>query len=238
MVQVYLLDIEGTTTPLSFVQEKLYDYARTRLDSYLAAHWNETRISRVIGDLRREHEADENEAPPWRDSDDAHLRAAAVRYLEWLMDLDRKSPALKVIQAWIWDAGYDAGDLRGQVWDDVPAALQRWTTTGRRVAIYSSGAELAQRRLFQSTIYGDLTPMITGFFDTSMGPKRSSESYRRIADQLGTEPAAIMFVSDVVAELSAAREARMHVTLAVRPGNAPQEGVEEFRVVRSFDELD
>ena len=233
----YLLDIEGTTTPVSFVHDDLYAYARARLDSYLRAHWDDADVSRVVSDLEREHRADVNDAPPWRDSDPAHLCASAVSYLEWLMDRDRKSPALKTIQGWIWDAGYDASELRGQVWPDVPEAFQRWTAGGRRVAIYSSGSELAQRRLFQSTIYGDLTPMITAFFDTSMGPKRSSESYRRIAEQLGGNPRRIVFVSDVAAELVAARDAGMYVVLAVRPGNAPQEGMEQCRTSTSFDDL-
>ncbi len=233
----FLLDIEGTTTPISFVQDELYAYARARLDSYLRAHWDDADVASVVSDLAREHRADAHEAPPWRDSDSAHLRESAVSYLEWLMDRDRKSPALKTIQGWIWDAGYDASELRGQVWPDVPEALRRWTAAGRRVAIYSSGSELAQRRLFESTIYGDLTPMISAFFDTSMGPKRSPDSYRRIAEQLGGAPRRIVFISDVTAELTAAREAGMQVILAVRPGNTPQEGMEQFRSVTSFDEL-
>jgi enolase-phosphatase E1 len=234
---VYLLDIEGTTTPITFVHDELYAYARARLSSYLEAHWQEPRVECVVSDLAREHQADANDAPPWRASDPAHLRASAVSYLEWLMDRDRKSPALKTIQGWIWDAGYDASELRGQVWPDVPAAFKRWTARGRRVAIYSSGSELAQRRLFQSTPDGDLTAMISAFFDTTMGPKRAAESYRRIAEQLGTPPANVLFVSDVVPELVAAREAGMQVALSERPGNPLQEGVEGYKRIKSFDEI-
>jgi enolase-phosphatase E1 len=234
---VYLLDIEGTTTPITFVHDELYAYARERLGSYLEAHWQEPRVDRVVSDLAREHQADANDAPPWRASDAAHARASAVSYLEWLMDRDRKSPALKTIQGWIWDAGYDASELRGQVFPDVPVAFKRWTARGRRVAIYSSGSELAQRRLFQSTPDGDLTPMISAFFDTSIGSKRAAESYRRIAEQLGTPPESVLFVSDVVPELVAAREAGMQVLLSERPGNPTQEGVEGYTRIKSFDEI-
>ena len=153
------------------------------------------------------------------------------------MDRDRKSPGLKLLQGLIWEAGYRAGELRGQVYPDVPPAIRRWRAAGLRVAIYSSGSELAQRRLFESTEHGDLTPLLSGFFDTGVGAKVASDSYARIAAALDVPPAAILFVSDVTRELTAAREAGLQVVLSIRPGNSAQPGSEAFERIESFDEL-
>jgi enolase-phosphatase E1 len=104
------------------------------------------------------------------------------------MDRDRKSPGLKELQGLIWEDGYRAGQLRGVVWQDVPDAMRRWRSAGLRIAIYSSGSELAQRRLFESTAQGDLTPMIAAFFDTRMGGKLAPDSYERISRALEANP--------------------------------------------------
>ena len=141
-------------------------------------------------------------------------------YLTWLMDRDRKSPGLKELQGQIWEAGYQAGVLHGQVFPDVPAAIRRWRALGLAVAIYSSGSVLAQRRLFESTREGDLTPLFSGFFDTAVGAKVSAGSYTTIAARLNCAPRQVLFISDVTAELRAARDAGMQVLLSIRLGTA------------------
>src|SRR5262249_24778172 len=146
---------------------------------------------------------------------------AAARYLEWLMDRDRKSPGLKRLQGDIWRAGYRDGTLKGEVFPDVPAALKRWKAAGLVVAIYSSGSVAAQKMLFGTTADGDLTSLLAGFFDTAVGPKMATDSYCRIASMMGLETARILFLSDAPAELEAARVAGCQTLLTVRPGNAP-----------------
>ena len=188
-IRVVLLDIEGTTTPISFVHDVLFPYARARI------------------------------GPEWHAA----------------MDRDEKSSELKRLQGLIWEQGYRAGELHGEVFADVAPAIRRWRAAGLRVAIYSSGSELAQRLLFGSTPDGDLTPLIDGFFDTSVGPKKVPASYAEIARRLGCAPREILFVSDVTAELAAAREAGCQVVLSVRPGNAAAD--EPFEAVTSFDHL-
>jgi 2,3-diketo-5-methylthio-1-phosphopentane phosphatase len=153
------------------------------------------------------------------------------------MDRDRKSPALKELQGLIWEQGYRAGLLRGVVYDDVPEALTRWREGGRDIAIYSSGSELAQRRLFESTAIGDLTPVLSHFFDTRVGAKTDADSYREIARALGQPTQSILFVSDAVAELIAARQAGCHVVLSVRPGNTPQPDGGQFERIHTFAEI-
>ena len=54
------------------------------------------------------------------------------------MDQDRKATGLKALQGKIWDAGYAAGELKGEVYPDVKPAFERWQAAGLRIAIFSS----------------------------------------------------------------------------------------------------
>lgn len=225
-----LLDIEGTTTPVSFVYETLFPYARAHLRDYLAAHWDDEGVVSDIARLRSEHESDRVAGfnpPHWKGDPDS-----AVAYLAWLMDEDRKSTGLKAIQGRIWEEGYRSGRLHGIVYDDVPHAFERWRDEGLVLAIFSSGSVLAQRLIFAHTNHGDLTPYLSAYFDTTTGPKREAVSYRRIAEALGLETSEVLFYSDVAAELDAAREAGMQTALCVRDGEAPGEA--GHRVVRTL----
>jgi enolase-phosphatase E1 len=238
-VRVILLDIEGTTTQIAFVHQHLFSHARAHVDQYLLDHFDTPVVQDVIRRLAAEHHADQSagDLPPWRDSTPGELRASVAAYVRWLMDRDRKSPGLKLLQGVIWENGYRAGELHGEVFDDVPRAVERWRSAGIDVAIYSSGSELAQRLLFASTRYGDFTPQMAGFFDTGVGAKTAAESYRRIAKALGRLTSEVLFVSDVTAELAAAAEAGCLVRLCMRPGNIPQPDAARHDQIRSFDEL-
>ena len=168
--------------------------------------------------------------PDWGDSS-----PAVATYARWLMDQDRKATALKSLQGKVWADGYRSGELKGQVYEDVPRALARWTKAGRVVAIFSSGSVLAQKLIFAHTDFGDLTPYLSAYFDTTTGPKRQAESYKRIAAALHCAPGAILFVSDVVAELEAAREAGLETALAVRSDTLPTS--RDHRPITTFDRL-
>jgi enolase-phosphatase E1 len=152
------------------------------------------------------------------------------------MDLDRKSTALKALQGRVWQQGFEKGELRGEVYPDVPPALARWRAQGRTVAIFSSGSVLAQKQLFSRSIAGDLTPHLCAHFDTTTGPKRASASYAKIARELDVKPRAVLFLSDVAAELDAAREAGLATALCERPGSVPTGDAGHTRI-RSFDEV-
>ena len=224
-----LLDIEGTTTPIAFVTKTLFPYARTHLSTYLREQERSPECAQVIGRLHAEYEHDReagDEVPPWSPLD----------YAGWLMDRDRKSPALKDLQGRVWEEGYRSGTLVGQVFDEVPAALARWRAEGTPVGIFSSGSVLAQQWLFRRSTAGDLTPMLRYYFDTEIGAKQDPASYTRIADSVGLAPQEILFVSDVLGELNAARDAGLRTVMSVRPGNPPQPE-HDHRVVTTFDEL-
>jgi enolase-phosphatase E1 len=238
-VAVVLLDIEGTTTPISFVHDVLFPYARARLEQFLGDPAHASDVDAVYDRFIKEHAQDATRAelpPRLVPRNNPEWLKSAVGYAEWLMDRDRKSPGLKMLQGLIWEHGYQARELRGVVFPDVAPAIRRWHAAGIRTAIYSSGSELAQRRLFESTVDGNLVPYLSGFFDTAVGPKTSADSYRAIATALNAQPSAMLFVSDVTRELEAARAAGMQPVLSVRPGNAPQE-TNDFEAITSFDSL-
>jgi enolase-phosphatase E1 len=226
-VRAYLLDIEGTTTPVTFVYDLLFPYAREHVAGFLERHGAEDAVRADLARLQEEQAADvaQGLAPP----------EGPVAYVHWLMDRDRKSTGLKSLQGKIWEEGYRSGALRGDVYPDVPTAFERWHGQGCEIAIFSSGSVLAQRLLFGSTRAGDLTPFIRGFFDTTTGPKAVEASYRSIAKALGLAPADVLFVSDTVAELDAARDAGMRTALCVR--DAGPQSQPAHPVVHSFDEI-
>jgi len=206
-IRAILLDIEGTTTPIEFVHQVLFPYARARVHDYLEQG--------DIALLAAEYSAEPRSAdlPAWNPE----------AYVYWLMDRDRKSTALKALQGRIWEAGYRAGDLKGkgEVYPDVRPALERWHAAGKTIAIFSSGSVQAQRDLFANTTAGDLAAFLSAYFDTTTGPKREAISYRKIATALGRSPRDILFVSDVVAELDAARAAEMRTALCLRERESP-----------------
>jgi len=236
---VILLDIEGTTTPLAFVTEVLFPYARTRLHSHLVAHANAPEYASIVAGLRDEHAAAMRAGetvPLWTDDPSRHLDAI-MNFVEWLMDRDRKSTALKELQGRIWEDGYRRGELVGQVFPDVLPALQRWHQQGVSIGIFSSGSVLAQQLLFRHSTAGDLTRFIRSYFDTHVGPKADPASYSRIADSTGTAAGRFLFLSDAIKELDAARAGGMQVRLVVRPGNAPVPAGHGYRTIHSLNEV-
>jgi enolase-phosphatase E1 len=228
-IATVLLDIEGTTTPIAFVHDVLFPYARARVASFLESHASDDDVRKILEDLRTEQRsADVN--------NDELREATVVGYVHALMDRDRKSGPLKALQGRIWEQGYRDGTLKGDVYPDVPAAFARWTAEGVRIGIFSSGSVLAQQLLFANSTAGDLSRFLSGHFDTGVGAKGEVGSYRRIVETLGVAAARILFVSDVVKELDAAREAGLRTLLCVRPpASAPASST--YDLVESFDTI-
>jgi enolase-phosphatase E1 len=239
-IRAVLLDIEGTTTPIRFVYEVLFPYARRRLRRHVEQHAASAGHASIYDRLRDEHASDRaagEAVPPWIDQPPAARAGSILAYLEWLMDHDRKSTALKSLQGLIWEEGYRGGDLVGEVFADVPAALARWRAQRIDAGIFSSGSVLAQQLLFRHSSAGDLTSLLRWHFDTTTGPKTDPESYRRIAAATRIPVASVLFVSDVAAELDAARTAGMQTRLSIRPGNRPPPPGHGHPEIRTFDEL-
>ena len=237
MIRAILLDVEGTTTPIAFVHEVLFSYARDHAKEFLVTNAGADEVRADIARLREEHATDvsNGEQPPPL-NDDA-LIDSLVAYVEWLIARDRKSTGLKSLQGKIWKQGYTDRSLKSQVYADVAPAFARWRALGWSINIFSSGSVLAQQLLFAHTEAGDLTKFIDHYFDTNVGKKGEADSYRRIAEALSLRADEILFVSDVVAELDAASEAGMETLLSIRAGNQPQQQAEKYRAIHSFESV-
>jgi len=241
--KLYLLDVEGTIAPLSLTSEVLFPYARARFSEFLNKHSQDEGVRADLALLAEENSREidpdsPNFCHPERTErvEGSAVHDAALGYLLWLMGRDRKSTALKSLQGKIWKAGFQSGELKSTLFDDVPEALRRWSVKGR-AAIYSSGSVEAQKLFFCYSSHGDLTALISGYFDTRTGPKMESASYRAIADAMHVGPGEVLFFSDAVRELDAAREAGCGTRLVVREGNAPVDNAHGHRVVQSFQDL-
>jgi enolase-phosphatase E1 len=235
-----LLDIEGTTTPIAFVHDVLFSYARSRVKGYLTEHFGSAELVSDLARLREDYAADveRNLQPPTLI--DGARRAeidSMADYIHWLIDRDRKSTGLKLLQGKIWREGYLDGSLKAELFIDVAPALHRWRRVGLKISIFSSGSILAQQLLFAHTDAGDLTPFIDNYFDTTSGSKTARESYQNIALALNLSPREILFVSDSLSELDAAGAASMQTLLCIRPGNQPQSPAGRHQVVTSLEEI-
>lgn len=235
-IHAILLDIEGTTTPVDFVYRTLFPYARQKFEDFLRRHRHDPGVRQDLEWLRKQYRADEAqgmELPPWRENS---LIESVAAYGRWLMDRDSKVYGLKLVQGKIWEEGYRTGELRGEVYADIPLALARWSQQGRAIAIYSSGSIQAQKLLFGSTTHGDLTPFLRAHFDTGTGVKTDAASYKKIAEALALPSPGIVFLSDMARELDAARNAGMATVLCVRSENA-QPPAATHPSIHSFDEV-
>jgi len=235
-----LLDIEGTTTPISFVHEVLFSYAREHVRDYLATHFAEPEVKTDVAGLRDEHAIDIERGlrpPPLIDDTLDSAINSLTEYVHWLIDRDRKSGPLKSLQGRIWKGGYLDGSLKAQVYADVAPALSRWQQAGLTINIFSSGSKLAQQLLFSHTERGDLTEFIDNYFDTTIGPKMDGSSYQRIASALVMPESEILFVSDSLPELDAAREAGMQTAWCVRSQDENEKSASNHQVVRTFDDI-
>ena len=213
--------------------------ARTK--DFITRHKANEEVRAAIEDLFDAHSQDQNaeDLPPLRHSSnlDEKQIEAITSYCHWLMDRDSKLTPLKTLQGMIWEEGYRSGELKSIVFPDVAPNLRRWREQGKEVCIYSSGSVLAQKLLFEHTEQGDLTSFIHDFFDTTVGRKTEQESYMRIADSLRRKPSEILFISDAIAELDAARGAGFQTLLCVRPGNSPLPGPSAHDTIHTFDEV-
>lgn len=238
-VGVLLLDIEGTTTPVDFVYQVLFPFASRHLDSFLRENFRDPEVCTLIAALKSQQESDlarELDPPEFSGGSEESEIRSVVAYAQWLIARDSKLGPLKILQGKIWQAGYESGTLRGQVYPDVPRAFERWRRQGRRICIYSSGSVLAQKLLFRTTPAGDLTALLEAFFDTRIGLKTDIESYKKIAASLGCPTKAVLFLSDANGELDAAHAAGMRTSLCVRSG---QEEVPASHTptIHTFDEV-
>lgn len=207
MIKAIVTDIEGTTSSIDFVHQSLFPYARAHMRTFLRAQAGDDRVQQLLADIEREvHET-------------LSLDQAADVLDQWMAE-DRKLTPLKALQGMVWKQGYEAGELKGHVYADTPEVLRQWQAAGKKLYVYSSGSVEAQQLIFGYSDHGDLTPLFSGYFDTRIGAKREPQAYRRILEELGLPAEEVLFLSDIGAELDAAREAGMHTCQLLRDDKA------------------
>ncbi len=223
MIRAILTDIEGTTSSIAFVKDVLFPYARQRLASFIQAHRDEAGVATALADVSQ------------MVGRTLTVEEATRELLDWI-DQDRKATPLKALQGMIWEAGYRQGDFHGHLYEDAARQLRAWKSAGLDLYIFSSGSVQAQKLLFAHTTFGDLTPLFSGYFDTRIGAKQEPAAYRTIAEQIGLRPGDILFLSDVGAELDAARAAGLATVQLVRPPDPPPQAAHPIAV--NFDQID
>ncbi|MGE0200093.1 MAG: acireductone synthase [Candidatus Melainabacteria bacterium] len=211
-VSVVLMDVEGTTTAIDFVHDTLFPYAAQHLGRYLNDQADVAEVQACMRDVQSLVRQEEDRTV-------SHEEVPGI--LQAWIRADRKATPLKTLQGLIWQDGYTRGDFTGHVYGDVKPAFERWRRQGLLLAIYSSGSVAAQQLLFRYSDVGDLTPFLSAHFDTRVGAKGETQSYTDIAGTLAVQPEAVLFLSDMPAELLAARAAGMQVCQLQRSENSP-----------------
>lgn len=199
-----LLDIEGTISPVSFVRDTLFPYSKARLKGYVAANRNDPLVQDILADATAL----------------ASGTDAVSALIDW-HERDIKAPPLKKLQGLIWEDGYRSGVLRSALFPGVLPALEQWKASGLPLYVYSSGSVHAQHLFFEFNREGDLRPLLSGYFDTEIGPKTAALSYLRIAEEIRKAPRDILFLSDNAEELAAARSAGLEVIQIVKDSTPP-----------------
>lgn len=205
-IKAILTDIEGTTSAVSFVFDVLFPYAAQHLPQFIRQHAQLPEVAAQLDAARQD-----SQEPA------ADVERVIEILLSWLAE-DRKATPLKALQGMVWKQGYEAAQLKGHVYPDAVAALTRWHEQGYELCVYSSGSIQAQKLIFGCSDAGDLSGLFSGYFDTTSGHKRETQSYVRIAQAMGHAAEHILFLSDIVEELDAARAAGMFTCGLVRSG--------------------
>ncbi len=220
-----LMDIEGTTTSISFVHDILFPYSKERIPAFINSHQNDPEILTIFEEVKLTVNNEQNHLP--------NNQQIINQLIEWI-NVDRKHPALKKLQGLIWNEGYTSGEIKGHVYQEVPAVLEKWKNKNITLGIYSSGSIKAQKDLFGFSLFGNLNKFISNNFDTTIGHKREIASYQKISQQLSIPSKDILFLSDISEELDAAKTAGFQTVQLVRIGTVPNTGHAQ---VKSFDEI-
>jgi len=234
--KVVLLDIEGTTSAIDFVHTTMFDYARNNLEDFLVSSFETKETIETLEVFAQDEKQPSLAAFLVGTSSKAEKIDRIVNLASQRMKEDSKATGLKALQGMVWRKGFNNGELKGHIYNDVPDAFNRWKKSGNTIAIYSSGSILAQKIYFANTIFGNLGTLISNHFDTTSGPKRISSSYENITNILNAKAGDILFLSDVTEELDAAKTAGMGTGLLIRPGNKPA-GNNEHIAYHDFNTL-
>lgn len=224
MVKAVLTDIEGTTTPISFVKDVLFPYSYEKIQDFVLKNKDNPQILKILEEVKK------------IEGKDLSLEEIIDTLKKWIEE-DRKITPLKEIQGIIWEEGYKSGKLQGFVYPDAYEKLKEWFESGMKIYVYSSGSVKAQKLLFSNTNFGDLNYLFSGYFDTNIGNKKDPTSYKKIAQSIGLNPDEILFLSDNPDEITAAAHSGMKVVRLVRPKDADYIKEFPYPQVESFKQI-
>ena len=228
-VDTVICDIEGTTSSISFVHKVLFPLSLENLHGYLIKNADNDELRKVLTAMWQQ-------LFPERAVGADLLPVLEQKLREYILG-DVKDTTLKWVQGKIWKIAFESNAVRGHVYPDVPEFFKRWDAEGKKLYIYSSGSIEVQQLMFRYSEYGDLTPQLSGYFDTTTGPKRESGSYRAIVNAIDIDPSSALFLSDIVAELQAAEFAGMQTCLLLREGAVADSSYSGKRA-STFEEVD
>ena len=222
MISHILLDIEGTTCPVSFVSDVLFPYATHNIKRFAEQHHNRQDIKAIFNQARHELTNDSSlsaaEQNQWL-GDNATDWRGICNYLIHLISIDRKSTALKDLQGKIWRQGYEEGEIKSHLYPEAGQCFHEWRSQRKALAVYSSGSIEAQKLLYQHTKSGDLRQLFMHWFDTHTGPKKEAQSYSLICTSMNVAPESVLFISDSGSECDAAGQAGLKTLFSLREGN-------------------
>jgi len=228
LISRIVTDIEGTTSSISFVKEVLFPYAAENLSAYVREHRTERPVREQLN------------ATAELSGVASHDTETLIRQLLAWIESDTKATPLKTLQGMIWQKGYKSGDYKAHVYADVVQKLTEWHEKKIALYVYSSGSVKAQQLFFQYSLYGDMRPLFSGYFDTATGAKQDESSYRAITSEIGCTAGELLFLSDIQTELDAAKAAGLHTCWLMRPEDVtvdPDQINSPHAVARSFDDI-
>ncbi len=222
-------DIEGTTSDIAFVKDTLFPYAAAALPDFVRQQAKDESVQPLIA-----------EAAALAGLEAKDLEAVIAQFLAWI-ETDQKITPLKTLQGLVWETGYRSGVLQAHVYPDAFEALKAWHTAGIPLYVYSSGSIKAQQLFFEHSVFGDLRYLFADYFDTTTGPKMEASAYEKIASEIGHAPDTILFLSDQLSELDAARTAGLETCWVQRnktvKGSEKDKPSPNYPCVRSFSEI-
>lgn len=232
-----LLDIEGTTSSISFVHDVMFPFALDNLEEFLTENFEREDVRAACDQVAKDTGA--NSLVSWAGTSPSQQQEKVLKEVRQLMANDVKATGLKALQGLIWAGGFKSGEMKAHVYSDVIPAIQKWKEHDIDVRIFSSGSVAAQKLFFGHLDgHGDCLELFTGHYDTNIGGKKEADSYQKIAADWGISAASILFMSDIPAELTAAKSAGLQACLSIRPGNHPvEEKLEGVETIESFEQI-
>jgi enolase-phosphatase E1 len=223
VIKAIVTDIEGTTSAIDFVHQVLFPYSTKALPDYVRQHAQQAEIAAIIAQVKAEIK-----------QADADLEVVIATLLDWIAT-DQKITPLKTLQGFIWETGFKNNHFQGHLYEDAYRNLKQWQQAEIKLYVFSSGSVKAQKLLFGYSQYGDLNYLFEGYFDTQVGNKKTVTAYQNIQKAIALPASEILFLSDVIAELDAAKTVGYHTLLLDREKSIDH--TQGHDVVSDFDAI-